>query len=189
MRTSLTSAFCGAIALAIAGCASDGATGPIRRDDPSLTRPGVQSVQLAGGWTGGCRTGDTLIPVGPSDPYDANRDMSVCSTGTEYYDNRIPNEPNGGGWIGGCRAGDTMIFTGPSTFEDVDRNGDYAVCSTGTRYYDNKLEGGNGGGGGGWEGGCRVGDTLVFVAFPNQYDENGDLAICSGSRGYYDNRI
>ena len=238
MRVSLT-VLLGAMTVAITAC--DSPTAPTGRDETAAATQSLRNVQVAGGWSGGCRTGDTLIPVGPGNEYDANNDLSICSSGTEYYDNRIPNEPDGGGWdggcrsgdtliftgpdtfqdvdrngdyavcstgtryydnkleggsggegggwIGGCRAGDTLIFTGPDTFQDVDKNGDYAVCSTGTRYYDNKLEGGNGGDGGGWEGGCRVGDTLVFVGFPNEYDENGDLAICSGSKGYYDNRL
>jgi len=189
------------LAALAAACSADVAMGPHAVPGSPRFASGQLDPQA---WTSGCRTGDTLRLIGPSDPlaqYDKNGDMAVCLSDKAVYDNKLGTGggnggDNGGGWVDGCKAGDTLRLIGPSDpLGQYDKNGDMAVCLSDKGVYDNKLAngGGNdGGNGGGWVDGCKAGDTLRLIGFGDplqQYDENGDLAVCLSSSGVYDNRL
>ena len=189
MRRQLRALLFCAAAIVVAACSGDTLTGPLGPvESPSFS----QGELLAQSWTAtGCREGDTLVPVAPGHPDDRNGDLAVCSSGTNYYDNRLAggNGGGGGGWTAtGCREGDVLVGVLPGHPDD--RNEDLAVCRSDTHEYDNRLAGGNGGGGGGWTAtGCREGDVLVGVLPGNPDDRNGDLAVCRSDTHDYDNRL
>ena len=92
-----------------------------------------------------------------------------------------------GGWTDyGCRVGDELIPAGPDN--PYDENDDLSICSSVDGYYDNRIP--QEGNGGGWVGGCRAGDTMIYLGgIPDPRDKNQDGAICYTGTRYYDNQL